>query len=140
MLPSPVTCATFQVHTQLQGYNGICGMLVSAHALFGLLVMTGVVLSCSMLRCGVVAAGGRGALGKHGRADGGSADGASKRRKGPGGQKLRHAALAAAAATAIPHKHLAVGSRIAVYWRLDKAFYTVSECLANIQSVMCGHG
>lgn len=41
------------------------------------------------------------------------------------GQKLRQAALAAAAATAIPNKHLAVGSRVGVYWRMDKAFYTV---------------
>jgi hypothetical protein len=64
-------------------------------------------------------------LGKHGRGECGSADGAAKRRKGPAGAKLRHAALAAAAATAIPNKHLAVGCRVGVYWRLDKAFYTV---------------
>lgn len=66
-------------------------------------------------------------LGKHGRTDTAADAAAAKRRRGPlPGQKLRQAALAAAAATAIPNKHLAVGCRVAVYWRMDKAFYTVS--------------
>lgn len=83
--------------------------------------------------CGVVS--GRGMWGKHGRGDGGSAEcGAAKRRKGPAGQKLRHAALAAAAATAIPNKHMAVGCRVGVYWRLDKAFYTVRRRRGRAQA------
>lgn len=74
--------------------------------------------------------GGRGVLGKHGRADGGSHDGSAagvKKRRGPASQKLRQTAMAAAAAVAIPNKHLAVNCRVGVYWRLDKAFYTVSS-------------
>lgn len=78
--------------------------------------------------------GGRGVLGKHGRAEGASGDGAAaaKRRRGPAPQKLRQAAMAAAAAAAIPNKHLAVNCRVGVYWRLDKAFYTVSRACWSV--------
>lgn len=65
-------------------------------------------------------------LGKHGRDSSGlAADSASKRfkrggltRPGPVGAVGRPAAIA--------DKHLAVGCRVAVYWRLDKVFYRVS--------------
>lgn len=73
-------------------------------------------------------------LGKHGRGDAAAGDAAAaKKRRGPvPGQKLRQAALAAAAANAIPNKHLAVGCRVAVYWRMDKAFYTVRAYVIHI--------
>lgn len=68
-------------------------------------------------------------LGKHGRDSSGlAADSASKRfkrgilnRPGSTGASGRPAAIA--------DKHLAVGCRVAVYWRLDKVFYRVSGLL-----------
>jgi hypothetical protein len=73
--------------------------------------------------------GGASVLGKHAREGAASADGVAaappKRKRGP--KALRPAAMTAAAAAVVPNKHLAVNCRIGVYWRLDKAFYTVRE-------------
>ncbi|KAF8065602.1 hypothetical protein HT031_003203 [Scenedesmus sp. PABB004] len=65
--------------------------------------------------------GARSALGKHARDGGGAADSAAKRRRGagrPGAAGARPAALAP-----IHDKHLAVGCRVGVYWRLDRVHY-----------------
>lgn len=66
-------------------------------------------------------------LGKHGRDSSGlAADSASKRFK-RGGMVRTGLPGAAGRSVTIADKHLAVGSRVGVYWRLDKMFYRVSR-------------
>lgn len=72
-----------------------------------------------------------GTLGKHERdSSGTAAEHASKRFK-RGAHVRAVSAGAPGRPSAIPDKHLAVGCRVAVYWRLDKVYYRVSCCAAQ---------
>lgn len=80
------------------------------------------------------------ALGKHGRDSGTLGDSAAKRmRRGSQPRSLPAAAGAASkgSASAIADKHLAVGCRVGVYWRLDKVFYRVSQQAISLASDVC---